>query len=207
MPEKKLNLALQGGGAHGAYTWGVLDRLLEEEDIDIEGISGTSAGAINAVVLASGFRSNGRKGARESLAKYGSRSAEVGAFANPIHQTGLEQLTEGWNVEDSFSYQWFDAMTRMFSPYQLNPYNLNPLRDILSEVHRLEKNQRRRRDRSCSSPRPRRAPGRRVFSATKKLTKTCCSPPPAFRFISRRSRSTASLIGTVAIAAIPASGR
>jgi NTE family protein len=134
MSSKKINLALQGGGAHGAYTWGVLDRLLEEEDLIIDSISGTSAGAMNGAIMAYGYRHGGRKAAKEKLEAFWHRVSQMAAFANPVQQTQLERFTEGWNIDDSFSYQWFDMLTRMFSPYQLNPLNLNPMRTLLAEL-------------------------------------------------------------------------
>jgi NTE family protein len=130
----KINLALQGGGSHGAYTWGVLDRLLEEEDIEINAISGTSAGAMNAVVLVGGYGKGGRAGAKKKLEQFWSRVSELGYFLNPVRQTELEHFTDGWNIDNSPLYQWSEMMTRMFSPYQLNPYNLNPMRNLLSEI-------------------------------------------------------------------------
>jgi NTE family protein len=128
---KRLNLALQGGGAHGAYTWGVLDRLLEEEDIIIESISGTSAGAMNAAVLSSGFRAGKHGGAKQALADFWLDVSTAGAFTSPLKTTAFEQWRDGFNLDGSFTYEMFDVMTRMFSPYQLNPFNLNPLRDII----------------------------------------------------------------------------
>jgi NTE family protein len=134
MAEKHINLALQGGGSHGAYSWGVLDRLLEEEDIVIDSASGTSAGAMNAAVMADGYRRGGRLEAKKKLAEFWLRVSELGALVNPVHQTQIEHFAEGWNIDDTLSYQWFDMLTRMFSPYQLNPFNLNPLRDVLNEI-------------------------------------------------------------------------
>jgi len=131
MAQKKLTLALQGGGSHGAYTWGVLDRILEEEDIVIAGISGTSAGAMNAALVSSGFRTNKHAGAKAALASFWQDVSEAGAFA-PIKTTPFEQWRDGWNLDGSVTYEMFDMMTRMFSPYQLNPLNLNPLRDIIT---------------------------------------------------------------------------
>jgi len=134
MAPKMINLALQGGGSHGAYTWGILDRLLEEKDIEIHGVSGTSAGAMNAVVLSDGFRKGGREGAKESLHNFWEEISAMSAFMNPNHQTFAEHVAEGWNIDKSFGYQWFEALTRMFSPYQLNPLNINPLRNLLAKI-------------------------------------------------------------------------
>ena len=130
---KKINLALQGGGAHGAYTWGVLDRLLEEKDLEIEGISGTSAGAMNAAMLVNGYAKGGREGAKECLEKFWRRISEVAAFS-PLHKSPLERALTGWNMDLSPAYHWFDLMSRMFSPYELNPLNINPMRMVLEEM-------------------------------------------------------------------------
>lgn len=129
---RPINLALQGGGSHGAFTWGVLDRLLEDPRVTIEGLSGTSAGSINAVVLAHGLMQGGRDGAREALARFWEGVALVGRVASPVQRSPWEFLLTGWNTSLSPSYQAFRAITETFSPYQLNPGNLNPLRDLLA---------------------------------------------------------------------------
>ena len=130
---KTINLALQGGGAHGAYTWGVLDRLLEEERLVIEGISGTSAGAMNAALLVNGYTKGGREGAKKDLENFWRRVSDAGAFG-PLHKNPFERALTGWNMDNSFAYQWVDLMSRMFSPYDLNPLNLNPMRYILDDM-------------------------------------------------------------------------
>src|SRR5258706_11990731 len=114
---KTLNLALQGGGALGALTWGVLDRLLEEPRLRIEAISGTSAGAMNAAALASGWVKGGRAGARETLSSF-------------WEAVGSYRITSGSGA----SAQLMIDLSRLFSPYQLNPFDINPLRKIISEV-------------------------------------------------------------------------
>lgn len=129
----KLNLALQGGGSHGAYTWGALDRLLEEEDIEITGISGTSAGAMNASVMASGYAKGGRNGARETLEKFWFEVSMLGS-ASPFMQTPIEHLGNSWNLDWSLAYNLFDLVGRILSPYQANPLNLNPLRWVLDSI-------------------------------------------------------------------------
>jgi len=130
---KKINLALQGGGAHGAYTWGVLDRLLEEKDLIIEGISGTSAGAMNAAMLVNGFVKGGRDGAKECLEQFWKRISEAAAFS-PLHKTPVDRMMTGWNMDFSPAYHWFDLMSRIFSPYELNPLNINPMRGIIEDM-------------------------------------------------------------------------
>lgn len=127
MAKKRLNLALQGGGAHGAFTWGVLDRLLEQEDIEIAAISGTSAGAMNAAVLVDGYMKDGNKGAREGLDCFWREVAKLGTLS-PFHQQ-----MPSWNLDWSISYNLFDLMSRLLSPYALNPFNVNPLRGLLEE--------------------------------------------------------------------------
>lgn len=127
-----IDLALQGGGAHGAFTWGVLDRLLEEPRVEIEGISGTSAGAMNAAVLADGYARGGREGARDALEDFWSRVAWA-ALLSPIQRSPLDVLMGRWTMDTSPAFITFDLMARLFSPYDLNPQGANPLRDILDQ--------------------------------------------------------------------------
>jgi NTE family protein len=132
MDRKPMTLALQGGGSHGAFTWGVLDRLLEEERIDIEGISGASAGAMNAVVLAHGLTVGGRDGARQALKDFWTRIAGHAPFS--VIPDGL--VTPANLVAQSdlpAAYKPLLSLVRFFSPYQLNPLDINPLRDILNQ--------------------------------------------------------------------------
>jgi NTE family protein len=130
---KRVNLALQGGGAHGAFTWGVLDRLLEDERIELEGISGTSAGAMNAAILTQGYATGGDAGARRALDAFWQRISELGAFG-PIRTSALDKWLGNWNLDRSPGALWWDAVGRMFSPYDLNPLNIDPLRDVLAET-------------------------------------------------------------------------
>lgn len=135
-PKKlQLDLALQGGGAHGAFTWGVLDRLLEEEDIEIHGISGTSAGAMNAAVLVDGYHEGGRKRAKQQLHDFWLEISEAAAAFAPFGQPysdmapripGMEWLSATLNP--------VDMMSRMFSPYEVNPLNINPMRGVLERI-------------------------------------------------------------------------
>lgn len=128
----RINLALQGGGAHGAFTWGVLDRLLEEPWLQIDAISGTSAGAMNAAVLADGWVRGGAGGARDALDAYWQRVSEAAAFS-PLQRSPVDRLMGRWTLDTSPVYIAMDMMARVFSPYDLNPLGLNPLRAILSE--------------------------------------------------------------------------
>jgi NTE family protein len=132
---KGINLAIQGGGAHGAYAWGVIDRLLEDGRIRFEGICATSAGSMNAVVLAYGTMTGGPAGGRAALHRFWKKISEMGAIYSPLRQTPFEyyntHIHKKWNMDNSLSYQIFDFVTRVFSPYQLNPFNFNPLRRAL----------------------------------------------------------------------------
>ena len=130
---KRINLALQGGGSHGAFAWGVLDRLLEDERIEIDGISATSVGAMNAAVLASGLAVGGRAGARNALADFWRRVAHL-ASLSPLQPTAFDRLMGVQSLETSPAFVQFDLMTWLFSPYQLNPFNINPLRSVLCDT-------------------------------------------------------------------------
>jgi NTE family protein len=131
--QKMIELALQGGGAHGAFTWGVLDRLLEDDRIVIEGICGTSAGAMNAVVVADGLDVGGKEGARQALERFWSRVSQASLFS-PFKRTWLDRLLGRWTLDFSPGYMFFDTLSRLVSPYQLNPFNINPLRDLISSL-------------------------------------------------------------------------
>jgi NTE family protein len=127
-----IDLALQGGGSHGAFTWGVLDRLLEEPWLQVVAISGTSAGAMNAAVLAQGWIGGGARGARDALDAYWRRVAQAAAFS-PLQRSPIDRLMGRWSLDTSPIYFVMDMIARVFSPYDLNPFGLNPLRKILSE--------------------------------------------------------------------------
>ena len=129
----QLDLALQGGGAHGAFTWGVLDRLLEEEDIEIKGISGTSAGAMNAAVLIDGYNEGGRAKAKKQLHDFWYQ-VSASAGSPPSQQASADFLTHLPGMEWLAALNPFDMATRLFSPYEYNPLNYNPLRTVLERV-------------------------------------------------------------------------
>ena len=139
MTTKTVNLALQGGGAHGAFTWGALDRLLEEERIEVEGITATSAGAMNAAAFKCGWVEDGRDGAKACLDRFWhavSGRAHIGD--NPI-DTWLNAIMPApamvsHLLELSPAYMAGEALTRMFSPYDLNPMDVHPLRPIVTEM-------------------------------------------------------------------------
>ena len=128
-----IDLALQGGGSHGAFTWGVLDRLLEEEWLSVEGISGTSAGAMNAAVMASGYATGGRAGAREALEGFWRKVSDAARFS-PFQRSPLDVLLGRWTLDNSPLFVAMDMLSRIVSPYDLNPRGSNPLADILAEV-------------------------------------------------------------------------
>lgn len=140
----RINLALQGGGAHGAFTWGVLDRLLEEDDIEIEGITATSAGAMNAAALKYGWMVGGNEGAR----------AKLDAFWEEIsaHTVMPNDMIQGWllpflpdpanyarMLERSVGYMALDAASRLFSPYEINPLGIHPLRPVVEKMLDFDK--------------------------------------------------------------------
>ncbi|HUC02369.1 MAG TPA: patatin-like phospholipase family protein [Methyloceanibacter sp.] len=138
-----VDLALQGGGAHGAFTWGVLDRLLEEPRLEIEGISGTSAGAMNAAVLISGQAAGGAEGAKAALEQFWRRVSDA-ALLSPFRRTPLDVMLGRWTLDTSPMFVTLDLMARIFSPYDLNPHGANPLRDILADCidfYRVAKSQ------------------------------------------------------------------
>ncbi|MBM3573478.1 MAG: patatin-like phospholipase family protein [Alphaproteobacteria bacterium] len=132
-PTRTVNLALQGGGAHGAFTWGVLDRFLEDDRIEIDGITGTSAGAVNGAVLLAGMLEDGRAGGRAMLRRFWERAAEAGRYSL-FRPTAFDKFINGGNLDYSPAFQALDLITRMMSPYQLNPLDINPLRDILKDL-------------------------------------------------------------------------
>jgi NTE family protein len=127
-----VDIALQGGGSHGAFSWGVLDRLLEEPWLQIEGISGTSAGAMNAAVLVHGHQTGGVDGARAALETFWRRVSDAARFS-PFQRGPMDVLLGRWTLDSSPIYVAMDLMSRLVSPYDLNPRGVNPLRDILAE--------------------------------------------------------------------------
>ncbi|QEY59219.1 patatin-like phospholipase family protein [Pseudomonas sp. C27(2019)] len=138
MVKKSINLALQGGGSHGAFTWGVLDYLMEDGRVSVEGISGTSAGAMNAAVLAQGYMEGGADGARESLETFWRHVSHMGRFS-PIKRSPLSILTGRWDLDDSPAYVMLDLFSRVASPYDTNPLNINPLRELVESTIDFEK--------------------------------------------------------------------
>ena len=136
--KKVVNLALQGGGSHGAFTWGVLDRLLDEERLTFEGITATSAGAVNAVVLADGLAAGGRKEAQKALRLYWQKVSAL-ASRGVFRPSPFDKANPDFGLEHSPGYLFMESMTYYASPYQMNPFNYNPLRDLLAEAVNFER--------------------------------------------------------------------
>lgn len=138
--QKSINLALQGGGSHGAYTWGILDYLLEDGRVDFEGISATSAGAMNAAALAYGKTSGGPEKARETLETFWREISLSGQVFSPVKRTpfelgsGLNPFMPNWSLANSPAFSFFENFTHALSPYQFNPLNLNPLKDVIEKT-------------------------------------------------------------------------
>ena len=129
---KHISLALQGGGSHGAFTWGVMHRLICEPRFYIDGISGTSAGAMNAAVFADGFIRGSRQGAIDGLARFWGRIADMNRLPRSLLR-GIPGLSDGWKVDADPTFMMLDFMSRLFAPTQLNPFDMNPLQDLLEE--------------------------------------------------------------------------
>ncbi len=135
---KTINLALQGGGAHGAFTWGVLDELLRDDRLDFEAISGTSAGAMNAVVLADGLMRDGAEGARHRLAAFWRRVSREGAGAGATNEI-FQRMLAFWHMPQFSPLAYAEHLTQLVSPYRANPLNINPLRDLVNRLVDFER--------------------------------------------------------------------
>lgn len=133
MTLKTIDLALQGGGSHGALAWGVIDRLLDEPKLAITGISGTSAGAMNAAVLCGGLAGGSRADAQSVLHDFWKAISDAGRFS-PVQRDLWTRLSGNWELDNSPHFLYFDQLTRLFSPYELNPLNLNPLKDLINNL-------------------------------------------------------------------------
>jgi NTE family protein len=130
---RPLNIALQGGGSHGAFAWGILDALLEEGRFEIAAITATSAGAMNAVVCADGYRLGGPDTARQALDAFWKRISQARGPFSPVSLNAIKKAFDPFGVLKGAAFQWFDALTRVASPYEFNPWNFNPLRDALED--------------------------------------------------------------------------
>ncbi|TMH11701.1 MAG: patatin-like phospholipase family protein [Betaproteobacteria bacterium] len=138
-PLQPLDLALQGGGSHGAFTWGVLDGLLDDETLEFSCISGTSAGALNAAVMATGLVAGGRAGARDAMRAFWHDVSRTGAIFSPLPTA---PTGNPFSLENLPGYQWMNSFFRSFSPYEFNPLNLNPLREVVQrhvDVHAVQR--------------------------------------------------------------------
>src|SRR3954469_9976157 len=129
---KKVNLALQGGGAHGAFAWGVLDKLLEDGRVSFDAVSATSAGAMNATVLGYGLTIGGADGAREELEKFWKKISDEGA-KGILKPSPIDKMLGNHSLDYSPIFMVMDLLSRVMSPYELNPMNVNPLRKVLEE--------------------------------------------------------------------------
>jgi NTE family protein len=136
--QKVVNLALQGGGSHGAFTWGVLDRLLEEERLSFEGITASSAGSVNAAVLAHGLAVGGRDEARRALQCFWKRMSETTAHG-VLQPSLLDRMKGNFGLEYSPGYRFVDALMYFTSPDFFNPLNHNPIRTVLEEIVDFER--------------------------------------------------------------------
>lgn len=136
--EKVVSLALQGAGSHGAFIWGVLDRILEDGRLSFDGVTATSAGAINAVVLADGLAEGGREGARAHLRSFWKTMSEAAA-KSPIAPSVFDQANPKFGLEHTPAYLWNEMLCRMMSPYELNPSDVNPMRDLLNATVDFER--------------------------------------------------------------------
>jgi NTE family protein len=136
--KKRVNLALQGGGAHGAFTWGILDKFLELDLFTIEGISATSAGSMNAVVLAQGMMEGGNEGARDLLHQFWHKMSDYGQWMDLMTKTPMDYLLQPY-LPVSLNFYFFSALMNAFSPYEFNPFNFHPIREVLKGIVDIDK--------------------------------------------------------------------
>ena len=193
LEKRRVALALQGGGSHGAFTWGVLDRLLAEPSLEIVGISGTSAGAMNAGVLADGLRRGGASQARLALHNIGRMSGTLPGYGTfwPL----VPQRT--WHLDHNPLYLWADMLTRVWSPYQINCSNYHPSGRCCSASTSKGCAMMRAHRASLYAPRTY-APDCVACSTMPNYRLTCCSPRRACRRCIKRSRSATTSIGMAA---------
>lgn len=137
--KKKISIALQGGGAHGAFSWGVLDRILEDGRFEIEGMTGTSAGGMNAVAVAQGLMTGGPQQAREELKNFWKKISESGKKSFLNNRGSIDKLLGNYTMYHSPGFMFMDALTRFFSPYELNPLKFDPLKQVIQESFDFEK--------------------------------------------------------------------
>ncbi|MFL5754177.1 MAG: patatin-like phospholipase family protein [Bacteroidia bacterium] len=130
---KKIDLELKGGGAHGAFTWGILDRLLDEKELELDGFCGTSAGAMNAVCTSFGMMTGGREGAKNTLEKFWKEVSRVGQ-TSPLRPSFYDSFVSKGNMDYSPGYKFFSFLSENFSPYQTDLGGVNPLEKLLNSV-------------------------------------------------------------------------
>lgn len=131
--QKPIAVALQGGGSHGAFSWGVMDRLLEDGRFKIEGVTGTSAGGMNAVAVAQGLMKGNQQTAREELRKFWQEISNVGKHSSLNNRGPIDKMLGKYTMYNSPGFLMFDLLSRMFSPYELNPMGTDPLRDTITK--------------------------------------------------------------------------
>ncbi len=129
--KKKVSIALQGGGSHGAFSWGVLDRILEDGRFEIEGLTGTSAGGMNAIAVVQGLMRGGNQGAREELRTFWKNISDSGKNSMLNNRGPIDKMMGKYTMYHSPGYVVFDYLSRMFSPYELNPMQADPLKDVI----------------------------------------------------------------------------
>ena len=195
---KVVNLGLQGGGSHGAFTWGVLDRLLEEKRLKFEGITASSAGAVNATVLADGLTVGGREAAREVLRRFWKRMSEMTSHGM-LQPSLLDRMNGKFGLEHSPGYLFMDALSYFTSPYVYNPLNYNPLRIVLEEIVDFERLRRHSRGQVVSGRHQ--CPHRQGqgFQIRGDRSGPCPRLDVPAAVDAGRSRSTAKFIGTAAM--------
>lgn len=131
---KPIAVALQGGGSHGAFSWGVMDRLLEDGRFTIEGLTGTSAGGMNAVATVQGLMDNGPQGARDTLRSFWEKISESGKHSSLNNRGPVDKMMGKYTMYNSPGYVIFDYLSRIFSPYELNPMQIDPLKDVIEKT-------------------------------------------------------------------------
>lgn len=137
--KKKVSFALQGGGAHGAFTWGVMDRILEDGRIEIEGVTGTSAGGMNALAIAQGLMEGGPQRAREVMRELWQRISDKGKNSSLNNRGPIDKMMDNYTMYNSPGFMFFDFLSRIFSPYELNPMQIDPLKEVVDKTFDFEK--------------------------------------------------------------------
>ena len=136
---KKVAIAIQGGGAHGGFSWGVLDRLLEDGRFEIEGLTGTSAGGMNAVCVAQGLMKGGNQQAREELRNFWKSISDSGKHSSLNNRGPIDKMLGHYTMYNSPGFMLFDQLSRLFSPYELNPMQIDPLKDVITTAFDFDK--------------------------------------------------------------------